>query len=114
MRSVSSAAKVRSLRSIGPGGFHIYSPGPSSHSFSPKLMKTGLRKRGTVEATGETENCTERVRLSVPTSLSLCRDEDGDDNASLVGVLIKGRGEGEFLGGGSPPPLSERGVPSMQ
>src|ERR671916_312821 len=110
MRSVSSAAKVRSLRSIGPGGFHIYSPGPSSHSFSPKLMKTGLRKRGTVEATGETENCTERVRLSVPTSLSLCRDEDGDDNASLAGVAINERGETELLSVGDAPTLGEAGA----
>jgi hypothetical protein len=72
-------------------------------------MKTGLRKRGTVEATGETENCTERVRLSVPTSLSLCRDEDGDDNASLAGVAINERGEAELLSVGYAPPLREAG-----
>jgi hypothetical protein len=49
-----------------------------------------------VEATGETENGTERGRLSVPTFLSLCREEDGDDNASLAGVAINERGEAEF------------------
>jgi hypothetical protein len=32
-----------------------------------------------VEPTGEIENRTEQVKLSVPASLSLYRDEDGDD-----------------------------------
>jgi hypothetical protein len=49
-----------------------------------------------VEPTGETENRTERVRLSVPASLSRYRDEDGDDRADLAGVLINERGEAEF------------------
>jgi hypothetical protein len=46
-----------------------------------KNVLTGLRKQGVVEATGEVENRTERVRLSVPASLSLYRDGDGDDSS---------------------------------
>jgi hypothetical protein len=57
-----------------------------------KNVLTGLRKQGTVEATGETENRTERVRLSGPVSLSLCSDGDGDDSASFASVLINERG----------------------
>ncbi len=45
-----------------------------------KNALTGLRKQEVVEPTGEIENRTERVRLSVPASLSLYRDEDGDDS----------------------------------
>ena len=45
-----------------------------------KNALTGLRKQEVVESTGETENRTERVRLSVPPSLSLYRDGDGDDS----------------------------------
>jgi hypothetical protein len=45
-----------------------------------KNVLTGLRKQGVVEPTGEVENRTERVRLSVPASLSLYRDGDGDDS----------------------------------
>jgi hypothetical protein len=45
-----------------------------------KNVLTGLRKQEVVESTGEVENRTERVRLSVPASLSLYRDEDGDDS----------------------------------
>jgi hypothetical protein len=61
-----------------------------------KNALTGLRKQEVVEPTGETENRTERVRLSVPASLSRYRDEDGDDRADLAGVLINERGEAEF------------------
>jgi hypothetical protein len=43
-----------------------------------KNALTGLRKQEVVEPTGEAENRTEQVRLSVPASLSLYRD--GDDN----------------------------------
>jgi hypothetical protein len=39
---------------------------------------TGLRKQGIVEPTGEVENRTEQVRLSVPQSQSLYRDRDRD------------------------------------
>jgi hypothetical protein len=39
-----------------------------------KNVLTGLRKQEVVEPTGEVENRTERVRLSVPASLSLYRD----------------------------------------
>jgi hypothetical protein len=45
-----------------------------------KNALTGLRKQEVVEPTGEVENRTERVRLSVPASLSLYRDGDGDDS----------------------------------
>jgi len=45
-----------------------------------KNALTGLRKQEVVEPTGEVENRTEQVRLSVPASLSLYRDGDGDDN----------------------------------
>jgi hypothetical protein len=61
-----------------------------------KNVLTGLRKQGTVEPTGETENRTERVRLSVPASLSLYRDGDRDDSDQLADVLINDRGEAEF------------------
>jgi hypothetical protein len=58
-----------------------------------KNALTGLRKQGVVEPTGEIENRTERVRLSVPASLSLGRDGDGDDSDQLDGVLIDEHGE---------------------
>jgi hypothetical protein len=45
-----------------------------------KNVLTGLRKQEVVEPTGEVENRTEQVRLSVPASLSLYRDGDGDDS----------------------------------
>src|SRR5919112_472405 len=45
-----------------------------------KNVLTGLRKQEVVEPTGEVENRTEQIRLSVPASLSLYRDGDGDDN----------------------------------
>ena len=61
-----------------------------------KNVLTGLRKQGTVEPTGEIENRTERIRLCVPASLSLYRDGDGDDSASLASVLINERGEAQF------------------
>jgi hypothetical protein len=43
-----------------------------------KNALTGLRKQEVVEPTGEVENRTERVRLSVSASPSLYRDGDGD------------------------------------
>jgi DNA-binding CsgD family transcriptional regulator len=43
-----------------------------------KNTLTGLRKQGLVEPTGQTENRTEQVRLSVPASLALKKDRDGD------------------------------------
>jgi hypothetical protein len=49
-----------------------------------------------VEPTGEVENRTERVRLSVPASLSLYKDGDRDDSEVFVSVLINERGEAEF------------------
>jgi DNA-binding CsgD family transcriptional regulator len=45
-----------------------------------KNALTGLRKQEVVERTGEVESRTEQVRLSVPASLSLYRDGDGDDS----------------------------------
>jgi hypothetical protein len=45
-----------------------------------KNALTGLRKQQVVEPTGEVENRTEQVRLTVPASLSLYKDGDGDDN----------------------------------
>jgi AAA domain len=45
-----------------------------------KNVLTGLRKQGVVEPTGEVENRTEQVRLTVPAFLSLNRDGDGDDS----------------------------------
>src|SRR5215207_678768 len=62
-----------------------------------KNVLTGLRKQEVVEPTGETENRTEQVRLSVPASLSLNRDEDGDDSNLLDGVLVNERGGAESL-----------------
>ena len=64
--------------------------------FAVKTVKnvlTGLRKQGVVESTGEVENRTERVRLSIPASLSLYRD--GDDSNLPDGVLVNERGETE-------------------
>ena len=55
-----------------------------------------LRKQQVVEPTGELENRTEQVRLCVPASLSLYRDEDGDDSASLASILVNEQGEAEF------------------
>jgi hypothetical protein len=52
---------------------------------------TGLRKEGIVEATGEVENRTEQVRVSVPRSRSLYRDGDRDPS-----VYVNERGEAEF------------------
>jgi hypothetical protein len=46
-----------------------------------KNVLTGLRKKSVVEPTGEVESRTEQVRLSVPASLSLYRDGDGDDSS---------------------------------
>src|SRR5215203_393169 len=43
-----------------------------------KNALTGLRKQGLVQPTGEIENRTERVQLSVPASLAPIRDGDGD------------------------------------
>jgi len=59
-----------------------------------KNSLTGLRKQGTIEATGEKEGREERVGLSVPTSQSLKADGTRDDEAgtlptreSPIGVL---------------------------
>jgi hypothetical protein len=52
---------------------------------------TGLRKQGTVEPTGQIENRTEQVRLSVHQSRSLHKDGDRDSS-----VYINERGEAEF------------------
>ncbi len=52
-----------------------------AHGAGHKTVKnalTGLRKQEVVELTGEIENRTEQVRLSVPASLSLYKDGDGD------------------------------------
>jgi hypothetical protein len=59
-----------------------------------KNALSGLRKQEVVEPTGETENRTEQVRLSVPASLSLYRD--GDDSNMLDDVLVNEQGEVEF------------------
>jgi len=61
-----------------------------------KNALTGLRKKEVVEPTGEVENRTEQVRLSVPASLSLYRDGDGDGSNLLDGVLVNEQGEAEF------------------
>jgi hypothetical protein len=61
-----------------------------------KNALTGLRKQGTVEPTGKTENRTEQVRLSVPASLPLYRDEDGDDSNLLASVHVNENGEAEL------------------
>jgi hypothetical protein len=61
-----------------------------------KNVLTGLRKQEVVEPTGEVENRTEQVRLSVPASLSLYRDGDGDGSDLLDGVLVNEQGEAEF------------------
>jgi hypothetical protein len=61
-----------------------------------KNVLTGLRKKEVVEPTGEVENRSEQVRLSVPASLSLYRDGDGDGSDLLDGVLVNEQGEAEF------------------
>jgi len=61
-----------------------------------KNALTGLRKKEVVELTGEVENRTEQVRLTVPASLSLYRDGDGDGSDLLDGVLVNEQGEAEF------------------
>jgi hypothetical protein len=45
-----------------------------------KNVLTGLRKQEVVEPTGEVESRTEQVELTVPASLTLYRDGDGDDS----------------------------------
>jgi hypothetical protein len=62
-----------------------------------KNVLTGLRKQGVVESTGESENRTERVRLSVPASLSLYRDGDDSNIHSQREVFELAH---EFLGQG--------------
>jgi hypothetical protein len=49
-----------------------------------KNSLTGLRKQGIVEPTGEKEGREERVRLIVPTSLSLKEDGTQDDKAGVL------------------------------
>jgi hypothetical protein len=58
---------------------------------------TGLRKQEVVEPTGEVENRTEQVRLSVPASLSLYRDGDDSNIQSQREVFELAN---EFLGNG--------------
>jgi hypothetical protein len=62
-----------------------------------KNVLTGLRKQGVVEPTGEVENRTEQVRLSVPASLSLYRDGDDSNIQSQQEVFELAH---EFLGNG--------------
>src|SRR5215218_2121317 len=62
-----------------------------------KNVLTGLRKQGVVEPTGEVENRTEQVRLSVPASLSLYRDGDDSSIHSEREVLELAH---KFLGNG--------------
>ena len=54
-----------------------------------KNALTGLRKQEVVEPTGETENRTERVRLSVPASLSLKGDGTRDDGTRPLSEDLK-------------------------
>ena len=61
-----------------------------------KNALTGLRKQKIVEPTGETEDRTERGRLSVPASLALYRDGGGDGSSPLAGVHVNEQGEAEF------------------
>jgi hypothetical protein len=62
-----------------------------------KNVLTGLRKQGVVEPTGEVENRTEQVKLSVPASLSLYRDGDDSNIHSQREVFELAH---EFLGNG--------------
>src|SRR5215211_5704523 len=62
-----------------------------------KNALTGLRKQEVVEPTGEVENRTERIRLSVPASLSLYRDGDDSNIHSEREVFELAH---EFLGNG--------------
>jgi hypothetical protein len=62
-----------------------------------KNVLTGLRKQEVVEPTGEVENRTERVRLTVPASLSLYRDGDDSSIHSQREVFELAH---EFLGNG--------------
>ena len=57
-----------------------------------KNALTGLRKQEIVEPTGETENRTERVRLSVLAALSLYRNWDRDDSHPLDGLHLNEQG----------------------
>jgi hypothetical protein len=63
-----------------------------------KNVLTGLRKQGVVEPTGEVENRTEQVRLSVPASLSLYRDGDDSNIHSQREVFDMAH---EYLGNGT-------------
>jgi AAA domain/NrS-1 polymerase HBD domain len=63
-----------------------------------KNVLTGLRKQEVVEPTGEVENRTEQVRLSVPASLSLYRDGDDSKIHSQREVFELAH---EFLGNGT-------------
>jgi hypothetical protein len=61
-----------------------------------KNALTGLRKQEVVEPTGEVESRAEQVRLSVPASLALYRDGDGDDsNPGAEGYVVE-NGEAIF------------------
>lgn len=61
-----------------------------------KNALTGLRKQSAVAATGEIENRTEQVRLSVPASLPYKRDGDGDGSNSGAEDFIIENGEAIF------------------
>jgi hypothetical protein len=64
-----------------------------------KNVLTGLRKQGVVEPTGEVENRTQQLRLTVPASLSLYRDGDGDDS-NIQSQQVVFELANEFLGNG--------------
>jgi hypothetical protein len=61
-----------------------------------KNALTGLRKQEVVEPTGEVESRTEQVRLSVPASLALYRDGDGDDSSPGAEGYVVENGEAIF------------------
>jgi len=60
-----------------------------------KNVLTGLRKQGTVEATGDTEGQAEQVRLRVPRP-NVYRDGTRDTESSLASVYVNDQGEAEF------------------
>ncbi len=61
-----------------------------------KNALTGLRKQEVVEPTGEVDGRTERVKLSVPASLSYKGDGDGDAKQADLGDYIVENGKAVF------------------